>query len=204
MIDALELGAVPRTVPLREHRYDLEAMLDSIGERTKIVYVCHPNNPTGTMSTRAELDAYFDAVPDHVLAVLDQAYFSTSTTRTTWTGWEYVEAGRRAVRPADVLEDLRARRAAGGLRRRPGRGRDGDRKVRRAFDVNSAAQSAACASLDAPDELARRRRVNADRIRRAQADLAGGLDPPGSVANSSSPRSARTPGRCSSNSCGKA
>ena len=74
-IDARKMGAEPRLVPLRDHRYDLEAMLAAVGPRTKIVYLCHPNNPTGTANDRAELDAYFDAVPDHVLTVVDQAYF---------------------------------------------------------------------------------------------------------------------------------
>src|SRR5204863_6569257 len=75
VIDARKLGATPRTIPLKNGRYDLDAMLDAVGPRTKIVYVCHPNNPTGTTNTRAELDAYFERVPDHVLTVLDQAYF---------------------------------------------------------------------------------------------------------------------------------
>ena len=51
-------------MPLRDGRYDLEAMLDSVTPRTKIVYICHPNNPTGTMNTRDELDDWFDLVPD--------------------------------------------------------------------------------------------------------------------------------------------
>src|SRR5919202_477583 len=75
VIDAKKLGAIATTVPLRDHRYDLEAMLDAVGPRTKLVYVCHPNNPTGTMNTRGELDAYFERVPEHVLTVLDEAYF---------------------------------------------------------------------------------------------------------------------------------
>ena len=74
-IDARKMGATPKLVSLRDSRYDLDAMLDAIGPRTKLVYICHPNNPTGTMNTRAELDAYFDRVPDHVLTVIDQAYF---------------------------------------------------------------------------------------------------------------------------------
>src|SRR5439155_3795654 len=52
VIYARKQGAVAQTVPLREHRYDLAAMLAAIGPRTKLVYVCHPNNPTGTMNTR--------------------------------------------------------------------------------------------------------------------------------------------------------
>src|SRR5205814_1245851 len=67
VIDARKLGAVPRTVPLRDGRYDLDAMLEAIGSRTKLVYVCHPNNPTGTTNTREELDAYFDCVPPQLL-----------------------------------------------------------------------------------------------------------------------------------------
>src|SRR5437868_12678894 len=74
VIDALKTGATARKVPLRADRYDLDAMLDAIGPRTKLVYVCHPNNPTGTMNARDEIDAYFERVPEHVLTVLDQAY----------------------------------------------------------------------------------------------------------------------------------
>jgi len=74
-IYARKLGAHSTQVPLRDDRYDLDALLDAITERTKLVYICHPNNPTGTMNSRAELDAYFARVPDHVLTVLDQAYF---------------------------------------------------------------------------------------------------------------------------------
>jgi histidinol-phosphate aminotransferase len=75
VIYARKQGAVPQTVPLQALRYDLEGMLAAIGPRTKLVYVCHPNNPTGTMNTRDELDVFFERVPEHVLVVLDQAYF---------------------------------------------------------------------------------------------------------------------------------
>src|SRR5712691_4928751 len=77
LIDCLaqKMSAVPRQIPLRDHRYDLDALLGAIGPRTKLVYVCAPNNPTGTTSTRAEIDDYFERVPEHVLTVLDQAYF---------------------------------------------------------------------------------------------------------------------------------
>src|SRR5262249_21369171 len=75
VIYARKQGASAVTVPLRDLRYDLEAMLGAIGPRTKVAYVCHPNNPTGTTSTRAELDAFLERVPGHVLVVVDQAYF---------------------------------------------------------------------------------------------------------------------------------
>jgi histidinol-phosphate aminotransferase len=75
VIDPLKLGAVAVRVPLVEERIDLEAVLAAITPRTKLVFIAAPNNPTGTTNTRAELDAYFRRVPEHVLTVLDQAYF---------------------------------------------------------------------------------------------------------------------------------
>ena len=184
VIDALKLGGVPRQIPLKDHRYDLEAMLEAIGRPTKLVYVCHPNNPTGTMNTRAELDSYFDAVPDHVLTVLDQAYLEYIDDPGYVDGLEYVKAGRRAV----VLRTFSKIYGLAGLRVGYAIGPEelvtAIGKVRRAFDVNSAAQVAALASLDAPDELARRRAVNADGIIELERVMREhGLDPPGSVAN---------------------
>jgi histidinol-phosphate aminotransferase len=179
VIDAVKLGAVPRQVPLRDHRYDLEAMLEAIGPKTKLVYVCHPNNPTGTMNTRAELDAYFDRVPDHVLTVLDQAYAEYIDDPDYPDGVDdYLKAGRRVV----VLRTFSKIYGLAGLRVgyavAPAEVVTAIGKVRRAFDVNSAAQVAALASLDADEELARRRRENAAGLRQ----LAGimrehGLEP---------------------------
>ena len=158
VIDAIKLGARPVQVPLRDHRYDLDALLGAITARTKLVYVCHPNNPTGTTNTRAELDAYFERVPEHVLTVLDQAYFEYIDDP------DYAGRDRRVLqdgpardRPAHVFEDLRPRRAAGRLRDRPADVVTEIGKVRRAFDVTSAAQVAALASLGDEAELARRR-----------------------------------------------
>jgi histidinol-phosphate aminotransferase len=98
VIYATKLGATARTVPLREHRYDLEAMLAAVGPRTKLAYLCHPNNPTGTASSREELDAWFEGVPEHVLTVLDQAYFEYVDDPGYADGVEeYLKAGRRVV-----------------------------------------------------------------------------------------------------------
>src|SRR5436189_2998805 len=161
VIDARKLGATPKTVPLREQRYDLGAMLGAITSRTKLVYACHPNNPTGTMNTRAELDAYFDRVPDHVLTVLDQAYFEYIDDPGYADGIEdYFKAGRRVIvlRTFSKIYGLAGVRvgygvAAAGLVTELG-------KTRRAFDLTTPGQEAALASLDAPEELTRRRELN--------------------------------------------
>ncbi|MFJ5592066.1 histidinol-phosphate transaminase [Streptomyces noursei] len=68
-------GATPVQVPLTSGEvHDLDAMLAAITERTRLIFVCNPNNPTGTVVRRAELESFLDRVPDDVLVVLDEAY----------------------------------------------------------------------------------------------------------------------------------
>jgi histidinol-phosphate aminotransferase len=162
VLDPLKLAAVPRRVPLRNNHLDLEAMLEAIGPRTRLVFIATPNNPTGTMTTRDELDRYFDQVPDHVLTVLDQAYFEYIEHAGYPDGVEeYLKQGRRVL----VLRTFSKIYGLAGLRVGYGVGpRDAVEailKVRRAFDVGTPAQVAALASLDASPELERRRRLTA-------------------------------------------
>jgi histidinol-phosphate aminotransferase len=181
VIDAIKLGAVPRRVPLHDQRYDLDAMIAAVGPRTKIVYVCHPNNPTGTTNTRAELDAYFEAVPEHVVTVLDQAYFEYVDDPEYPDGVEaYLKQGSKVV----VLRTFSKIYGLAGLRvgyaLAPATIVTEIAKVRRAFDVSAAAQAAALASLDDGGELARRRAENlAQRPVIERALRANGLEPAG-------------------------
>ncbi|MCL4402878.1 MAG: histidinol-phosphate transaminase [Acidobacteria bacterium] len=68
-------GVRYRTVPYREWRYDLEGMAQAINTNTKIIYLANPNNPTGTVFTREEFEAFYRNVPERVLIILDEAYF---------------------------------------------------------------------------------------------------------------------------------
>ena len=186
VIDAQKLGAVPRTVPLRDYRYDLEGMLEAIGPRTKLVYVCHPNNPTGTMNTRSDLDDYFERVPEHVLTVLDQAYLEYIDDPDYPDGIvEYLQAGRRVV----VLRTFSKIYGLAGLRvgyaLAPAGVVTALGKVRRAFDITTPAQEAALASLDDASEVERRRAENAEQRPKVERILREhGLDPAGpAVAN---------------------
>ena len=72
-------GAVPVPVPLRDGVHDLDAMADAITERTRLIFVCNPNNPTGTVISRADLIAFLARVPADVLVVLDEAYIEFAT-----------------------------------------------------------------------------------------------------------------------------
>jgi histidinol-phosphate aminotransferase len=185
-LDALKLGAVPVKVPLVDHHYDLDALLDAIGPRTKLVYVATPNNPTGTMTTRAQLDAYFGRVPEHVLTVVDQAYFEYID-RPDYPDAvaEYLRRGHRVL----VLRTFSKIYGLAGLRVGYGVGPadviEAIGKTRRAFDVSTQAQVAALASIGGTDELAERRRLTAEGRETMERTLREhGLEPAGpAVAN---------------------
>ena len=186
VIDARKVGAVARTVPLRDGRYDLDAMLAAIAPRTKLVYVCLPNNPTGTTNTRAELEAWFERVPDHVVTILDQAYAEYIDDPDYPDGVEdHLKQGRRVVvlRTFSKIYGLAGLRIGYGLA--PAPIVTAVSKVRRAFDMTTPAQEAALASLDSAEELARRRTANAEGRAELERILrAHGLDPVGrSVGN---------------------
>lgn len=70
----LVCGAIYQTVPLKDWCYDLEAMLEAIEERTKLIFVCNPNNPTGTWRSHQDIINFLDRVPSHVMVIVDEAY----------------------------------------------------------------------------------------------------------------------------------
>jgi histidinol-phosphate aminotransferase len=161
VLDPLKLAANPVRVELADGRVDVDALLAAVTERTKLAFVPTVNNPTGTMTPRDDLLRFLASVPDHVLTVVDEAYF------------EYVEdpalpdaieeaakAGRHvlALRTFSKIYGLAGLRIGYGIGPAPVIA--AVRKVQRAFDVTTPAQEAALASLDAPAELARRRLVN--------------------------------------------
>jgi histidinol-phosphate aminotransferase len=68
-------GVSYRTVPYNSWGYNLPALAEAINDRTKIIYLANPNNPTGTIFTKQEFDAFYKHVPERVLIILDEAYF---------------------------------------------------------------------------------------------------------------------------------
>jgi histidinol-phosphate aminotransferase len=185
LIDAVKMGAVPVKAPLAGSAYDLDALLDAVTERTKLAYVTNPNNPTGGMVGRAALAQFLDALPGHVLPIVDEAYFEyVDDPDYPDSIAEHVREGRRIV----VLRTFSKIYGLAGFRVGYGVAPDDVAaacvKVKNAFDVGQAAQAAALASLEAGDELARRAAQN--RIGRARLDeglRALGYEPLPSVAN---------------------
>jgi histidinol-phosphate aminotransferase len=186
VLDALKLGAVPVRVPLVDQHYDLDAMLAAIGPRTKLVYVATPNNPTGTMTGREALDRFLDHVPEHVLTVVDQAYFEYIE-RPDYPDAvaEYVRRGRRvlALRTFSKIYGLAGLRVGYGVG--PPDVIEAIGKARRPFDVSALAQVAALASIGAEAELAERCRLTAEGRKALERTLREhGLEPAGpAVAN---------------------
>jgi len=84
-------------VPLIDFTHDLESALMAITDRTKIVYICNPNNPTGTIVGAADIARFMEKVPDDVLVVFDEAYGEYVESPDFASGLQYVEAGRNAM-----------------------------------------------------------------------------------------------------------
>ena len=147
-------GATPVPVPLTaDHRVDLPALAAAVTERTKLIFVCNPNNPTGTTVTDAEFAAFMDAVPADVLVALDEAYFEYNQAADTPVATEVINrypnvVGLRTFSKAYGLAGARIGYAFG-----PQAVIEALNKVAVPFSVSSVAQVAALASLAASDEL---------------------------------------------------
>jgi histidinol-phosphate aminotransferase len=178
-------GAVSVQVPVTaDGRHDLDAMADAVGERTKVVLLCTPNNPTGPALTHGEVSDFLDRVPGHVLVVIDEAY-------------------REFVRMADPLDALalakerpnvvvmrtfaKAYGLAGlrvGYLAGPAEVATAVRACSLPFGVSSIAQAAAVASLAAEEELLERvEKIVAERTRVTTALAAQGWQLPEAQGN---------------------
>jgi histidinol-phosphate aminotransferase len=180
-------GATAVTVPLSDdHVHDLDAMVAAITPRTRLVFVCNPNNPTGTAVGRAALERFLDAIPGNVLVVLDEAYFEYLRIPGA-DAPDGVELGRgrpnvvvlRTFSKAYGLAGIRVGYAVG----------DPEiiaalAKVHIPFSVNRLAQAAAMSSLDAQVALLDRTHAVVDERTRIRDALLGiGYDVPPTQAN---------------------
>jgi histidinol-phosphate aminotransferase len=151
-------------VPLGEGwRFDLDAIARAISGHTKIVFVANPNNPTGTIVTKPEMDSFLSRVPDDVLVVLDEAYFEFAQHCADYPdGREYVLQGRNvaSLRTFSKAHGLAGIRVGYGFV--PEYLTPGIDRVRAPFDLNSLAQIAGIAALE-DDEHVRRTLENNSR-----------------------------------------
>ncbi len=147
------------------YRIDLEAMADAIGERTKLVYVCNPNNPTGTIVRAAGVERFMARVPERVVVVFDEAYREMVDADGFLDTLNYIREGRPNV---VVLRTCSKVYGLAGIRLGYAFA-DPDlvstmMRIKMVFNVNVAAQAAGIAALD--DEAFLKRSVEANRAGR--------------------------------------
>jgi histidinol-phosphate aminotransferase len=173
-LETLRAGARPVTASLdAAGSYDLDALARAVTARTKLIYVCTPNNPTGGLVDRSALQAFLESLPEHVLPIVDEAYF------------EYVDSPQYpdpvrvtkvTSRPHVIIRTFSKIFGIAGLRVgyaiAPPDIVAACQKVQNPYEVNRVAQAVALASLNDPEELSRRILTN----RRNRALLLAGLE----------------------------
>jgi histidinol-phosphate aminotransferase len=180
-------GAQAVQVPLREQVYDLPAMADAVTDRTRLIFVCNPNNPTGTAVSGVELIDFLDRVPSEVLVVLDEAYREFVTDEKVQDGTGLLERYPNII----VLRTFSKAYGLAGLRIGYGLAADpavatAVRQTQVPFAVTHVAQAAALASLEPEAERQLSSRVDevvAERARVTGALRAAGYHLPDSEAN---------------------
>jgi len=140
-------GATPVFIPLNSLTMDLDAMREAVTDRTRMVFICNPNNPTGTVVHRPAFEHFLDGLPDHVVVVLDEAYFEFVRDPNGFSGIEYLDS----TRPVVVLRTFSKAYGLAGLRIgygvMPAAVADVLHRVRQPFNAGSLAQIGAVAAL---------------------------------------------------------
>jgi histidinol-phosphate aminotransferase len=141
------MGATPVFIPLRNLAIDLDDVLASIGPRTRMVFLCNPNNPTGSIISKSDFKRYLANLPNHVLTVIDEAYVEFVRDPDCLRGSDYYASGANLVslRTFSKLYGLAGLRV--GYAMMPGWLAELVNRVRLPFNVNTLAQVAAVAAL---------------------------------------------------------
>lgn len=149
------MGGVVCFSDLTEYRINLDDMIEKVDEKTKLVFICNPMNPTGTIVTRDELDAFLQKIPSGTVVVLDEAYCHFVSDAGYPDGIDYVRQGRNVI----VLRTFSKVYGLGGIRIGYGVGRADlihlTRQVKEPFNVNVLAQIGALAALRDHEHLER-------------------------------------------------
>lgn len=169
-VNANKYGRKSKLVPLKDYHYDLPAILDAVDDKTKIVYLANPNNPTGTMFTKPEFDEFILSIPENILIVLDEAYTIYAEERDDYPdGLDYENRNlivTRTLSKAYGLAGLRIGFAVGD----PSLIKE-IYKVKLPFEPNLLAQEAAIAALDDDDFINRTIQTNKIFLERMKASF---------------------------------
>ena len=152
-------GATLKMVPAKDNGFDLDGILTAIDERTRVVFLANPNNPTGTMFDAKAMDRYLERVPDSVVTVLDEAYYDFAKHLSDKRGVEYSHSARyvKEGKKVIVLRTFSKTHGLAGVRVGFGIG-DPElmnylARVRTAFQTTSVGEAAAMAALHDDEHL---------------------------------------------------
>jgi histidinol-phosphate aminotransferase len=164
-------AGISRAVPLRDFTHDLDAILDAVRPSTRLVFLGNPNNPTGTIFRRAELERFFKRLRADVVVACDEAYFEYVDDPEYPDSLRYQDGSRllvtiRTFSKIYGLAGLRIGYAIG-----PAEFVAALDRIRQPFNVSSLAQAAALAALDDDEHVERSRRINSDGKRWLVAEL---------------------------------
>ncbi|MBA2251609.1 MAG: histidinol-phosphate transaminase [Nitrospirales bacterium] len=161
----------PVIVPLKQWRHDLPAMAGAITNRTRLVFICNPNNPTGTMATADDVIAFMHRIPDDVIVIFDEAYYEYVQDQHFPDSLNWVTQRRNAIvlRTFSKIYGLAGLRVGYGLTTPEIAGYLN--RIRPPFNVNTVAQRAALAALTDDEHVARSRALNAAEMATVRAGL---------------------------------
>ena len=154
------MGCRAVQVPLKEYTHDLSAMLAAVTDKTRVIFIANPNNPTGTINKRREFDRLMESLPDGILTVMDEAYFEYVSDP------EYADSMKWFRKGKDILILRTFSKIFGLAGLRIGYGIAHEEiiaemnKLRPPFNTNSIAQAAALKALGDRDHVGKSREVN--------------------------------------------
>lgn len=155
------MGAKVVSVPLdQNYQFNIDSILSTVTNNTKLIYICSPNNPTGTYLPKYKLEELLDSLPKHILVVFDSAYSHFATNEDYTNGVEYVRAGY----PIFVLQTFSKIYGLAGVRVGFGVAPEpiiqSVLRVKEPFNVNTLAQTAAAAALTDEEHLIKSKQLN--------------------------------------------
>ena len=147
-------------VPMKNHTHDLRAMLAAVKPNTRMVYIANPNNPTGTIVDKAEVEEFFRRVPEDILVIMDEAYIEYITDPRFPDSFKYFREGKNILilRTFSKIYGLAGARLGYGIA--PKEIIASLAKLRVSFNVNRLSQVAGMAALDDDRHVRRGRAVN--------------------------------------------
>ena len=147
-------------VPLHHGCHDLKKMAGGLSKRTRLIFICNPNNPTGTIVRQEEVDEFLQRVPEDVITVFDEAYYEYVTDRSFPRSLQYLQQGKNVaiLRTFSKIYGLAGLRIGYGLTTEEIAGTL--HRVRQPFNTNRLAQVAALAALRDDEHVQQSLRVN--------------------------------------------